>query len=131
MDAPRPATSRGRLLPGVLAFSSSRSTRVSSRKTRRARVRQVEQAGKRVEAYFYDADHAFFNDARPTAYGRADAHEGWKRTIEFFNRRLGLDKELPRGTKDRVSATAVVGCAAFAFSSSRAAMKLRLLGLRH
>lgn len=60
-------------------------------------VRQLEQAGKRVEAYFYNAEHAFFNDTRPTVYSRADAHDAWKRTIEFFSRELGFDKELPGG----------------------------------
>jgi carboxymethylenebutenolidase len=62
-------------------------------------VRQFEQAGKHVEAYFYNADHAFFNDTRPNVYSRADAHDAWKRTIEFFNRSLGFDKELPGGRK--------------------------------
>lgn len=62
-------------------------------------VRQIDQAGKHVEAYFYDADHAFFNDTRPTVYSRADARDAWKRTIEFFNRSLGFDKELPGGRK--------------------------------
>jgi carboxymethylenebutenolidase len=62
-------------------------------------VRRMESAGKHVEAYFYNADHAFFNDTRPTVYSRADATEAWKRTIEFFNRSLGFDKELPGGRK--------------------------------
>jgi carboxymethylenebutenolidase len=62
-------------------------------------VRQLEQAGKHVEAYFYNAEHAFFNDTRPNVYSRSDAHEAWKRTIEFFNRSLGFDKELPGGRK--------------------------------
>ena len=62
-------------------------------------VRRIEQAGKHVEAYFYNADHAFFNDTRPGVYSRADAHEAWKRTIEFLNRSLGFDKELPGGRK--------------------------------
>jgi len=62
-------------------------------------VRQIEQAGKHVEAYFYNADHAFFNDTRPEVYSRADAHDAWKRTLEFFNRSLGFDKERPGGKK--------------------------------
>lgn len=62
-------------------------------------VRQLEVAGKHVEAYFYNADHAFFNDTRPKVYSRADAHDAWKRTVEFFNRSLGFDKELPGGRK--------------------------------
>ncbi len=62
-------------------------------------IGQLEGAGKHVEAHFYNADHAFFNDTRPTVYSRADATEAWKRTIEFFNRSLGFDKELPGGRK--------------------------------
>ena len=62
-------------------------------------VRQLERAGKHIEAYFYNADHAFFNDTRPKVYSRADALDAWKRTIEFFNKTLGVDNELPRGRK--------------------------------
>ena len=62
-------------------------------------VRQMESAGKHVESYFYNAEHAFFNDARPKVYSRADATEAWKRTIEFFNRTLSFDKELAGGPK--------------------------------
>src|SRR5438105_6157454 len=65
----------------------------------RVLVRRMEQAGKHVEAYFYNAQHAFFNDTRPTVYSRADATEAWKRTVEFLNRSLGFDKELPGGRK--------------------------------
>jgi carboxymethylenebutenolidase len=62
-------------------------------------VRQLEQAGKHVEAYFYDAQHAFFNDTRPAVYSRAHATEAWKRTIDFLTRSLGFDNELPGGRK--------------------------------
>jgi len=62
-------------------------------------VRRLQQAGKHVEHYFYNAPHAFFNDTRPQVYSRADATEAWKRTIEFFNRELGFDKERPGGRK--------------------------------
>ena len=62
-------------------------------------VRQLQAAGKHVEAYFYNADHAFFNDTRPKVYSRADARDAWKRTIDFFQRNLGFDKELPGGPK--------------------------------
>ena len=65
----------------------------------RALVSQIEHAGKHVEAHFYNAGHAFFNDTRPKVYSRADAHDAWKRTIEFFNRSLGFDKEQPGGRK--------------------------------
>jgi carboxymethylenebutenolidase len=59
----------------------------------------VQAAGKHIEAHFYNADHAFFNDTRPKVYSRADAHDAWKRTIEFLNRSLAFDKELPGGRK--------------------------------
>lgn len=62
-------------------------------------VRQLEQAGRHIEAYFYNAEHAFFNDTRPQVYSRPDAHDAWKRTIEFLNRELGFDKERPGGKK--------------------------------
>jgi carboxymethylenebutenolidase len=65
----------------------------------RALVRQIEAAGKHVEAHFYNAQHAFFNDTRAEVYSRADAHDAWRRTLEFFNRTLGFDKELPGGRK--------------------------------
>jgi len=65
----------------------------------RALVRRIEEAGKHIEVYFYNAGHAFFNDTRPQVYSGADAHDAWKRTIEFFNRSLGFDKELPGGRK--------------------------------
>ncbi len=45
-------------------------------------------AGKSVEAYFYDADHAFFNDQRPEVYDRKSAELAWTRTIEFLGRAL-------------------------------------------
>lgn len=65
----------------------------------RGLVRQLEQSGKHVEAYYYNAHHAFFNDTRPQVYSRADAHDAWNRTIEFLNRELGFDKERPGGRK--------------------------------
>ncbi len=54
----------------------------------RALVQQIEQAGGEVEAHFYDAGHAFFNDARPEAYDEAPAKLAWGRTLEFLRSRL-------------------------------------------
>jgi carboxymethylenebutenolidase len=87
-----------RLEAPVLAHFALRDKSTPEDKARQL-VRRLEQAGKHVEAYFYNAEHAFFNDTRPTVYSRADAHEAWKRTIEFFSRSLGFDKELPGGRK--------------------------------
>ena len=63
------------------------------------RVAWPNYTGKHIEAHYYNADHAFFNDTRPKVYSRADAHDAWKRTIEFLDRSLGFDKELPGGRK--------------------------------
>ncbi len=52
-------------------------------------VRRMEAAGKRVEAHFYEADHAFVNDHRPEVYDRANAELAWRRTIDFLRRELG------------------------------------------
>lgn len=54
----------------------------------RALTKQLEDAGKRVEAHFYDAPHAFFNDDRPEVYSAADAQLAWQRTIDFLKKEL-------------------------------------------
>ena len=53
-----------------------------------ALVRRLEDAGKRVEAYFYDASHAFFNDQRPEVYDAESAALAWTRTLDFLRREL-------------------------------------------
>jgi carboxymethylenebutenolidase len=55
----------------------------------RALVDKIQKAGKTVEAYFYDAGHAFFNDTRAEAYSKADADLAWQRTTEFLRKALG------------------------------------------
>jgi carboxymethylenebutenolidase len=55
----------------------------------KALVKQIQDAGKEVEAHFYDADHAFFNDARPTVYNPEAAKLAWERTLEFLKRWSG------------------------------------------
>ena len=49
-----------------------------------ALVKKIEDAGKDVEAHFYEADHAFFNDARPAVYNAEAAKLAWDRTLEFL-----------------------------------------------
>jgi carboxymethylenebutenolidase len=45
--------------------------------------------GKEAEVRIYQgADHAFFNDTRAEVYSKSDAHDAWKRVIEFFNKHL-------------------------------------------
>lgn len=54
----------------------------------RALVGKIEAAGGQVEAHFYDADHAFFNDTRPTVFHKASAATAWARTLDFLHARL-------------------------------------------
>jgi carboxymethylenebutenolidase len=55
------------------------------------RLRQgLEQAGKPGKVFTYpDAQHAFFNDARPEVYRGADAALAWQRTLEFLRTYVG------------------------------------------
>jgi carboxymethylenebutenolidase len=45
----------------------------------------LKHAGVQVEAHYYDAEHAFFNDTRPR-YDAASAKLAWRRTIEFLGK---------------------------------------------
>jgi carboxymethylenebutenolidase len=48
-------------------------------------VRRISDAGKFVDAYYYDgAGHAFFNDTRPDAYDPDAASLAWDRTLAFL-----------------------------------------------
>jgi carboxymethylenebutenolidase len=51
-------------------------------------VEQVNTAGGSMEAHFYPADHAFFNETRPAVYDPASAALAWDRTLEFLRRHL-------------------------------------------
>jgi carboxymethylenebutenolidase len=51
-------------------------------------VERIEAAGKTVEAHFYDADHAFFNDTRPEVYDPKSAELAWQRTLKFLRSAL-------------------------------------------
>ena len=49
----------------------------------------IRAAGPPVEFFWYpNADHAFFNDARPEAFDREAAQQSWERTLAFFRRAL-------------------------------------------
>lgn len=54
----------------------------------RALVDRIRKAGKTIEAHFYDAGHAFFNDTRPDAHSKADAELAFERTVEFLKKDL-------------------------------------------
>jgi len=54
----------------------------------RALIRSIESRGKEIEAHFYDADHAFFNDTRPEVHNREAAALAWQRTLQFLNKHL-------------------------------------------
>ena len=54
----------------------------------RALVAAIEAAGGSIEAHFYPAGHAFFNDSRPTVYDRGCSEVAWERTLEFLRKHL-------------------------------------------
>jgi carboxymethylenebutenolidase len=49
---------------------------------------KVNAAGGQFELHVYDADHAFFNDTRPTAHDAAAATLAWDRTLGFLRKHL-------------------------------------------
>jgi carboxymethylenebutenolidase len=51
-------------------------------------VASIEKAGGTIDAHFYEAGHAFFNDARPEAYVADAAQRAWTRTVEFLHQHL-------------------------------------------
>jgi carboxymethylenebutenolidase len=67
----------------VLAHFATRDGFVTPDKAN-ALVEQIRGAGKQVEAHFYEADHAFFNDQRPEVYDPAAADLAWRRTLAFL-----------------------------------------------
>lgn len=76
-----------RLKVPILAHFAKRDNSVKE-KDARALVRKIQVAGGSVEAHFYDADHAFFNDTRPTVYDRESAALAWERTLAFLRKHL-------------------------------------------
>ncbi len=57
-------------------------------KDARAFVKKTQAAGGSIEAHFYDADHAFFNDTRPTVFNKEAAAQAWERTLTFLRKNL-------------------------------------------
>jgi carboxymethylenebutenolidase len=51
--------------------------------------RKLKALGKSFEYHIYPgADHAFFNDTRPTVYNAEAAADAWTRTVEFLRKNL-------------------------------------------
>ena len=76
-----------RLKVPVLAHFAKRDNSVKE-KDARALVKKIQAAGGRVEAHYYDADHAFFNETRPTVYHKESATLAWDRTLTFLRQHL-------------------------------------------
>lgn len=76
-----------RLRAPVLAHFARRDTFVKEADAH-ALVERIEAAGKQVEAHFYAADHAFFNDTRPEVYDAEDSALAWDRTLAFLRKHL-------------------------------------------
>jgi carboxymethylenebutenolidase len=49
---------------------------------------RLRQAGVEVESFWYDADHAFFNEDRPEVHVEDAARLSWERTVAFFREHL-------------------------------------------
>ena len=49
---------------------------------------KLRDAGVSVQSYWYDADHAFFNDDRPGVYDEQAAAQAWERTLSFLRDKL-------------------------------------------
>ena len=84
---PKVSPDVSRLSGPVLAHFGKRDKSVPE-EAANALVERIRSAGKSVEAYFYDADHAFFNDQRPEVHNRQASELAWRRTIEFLKRAL-------------------------------------------
>ena len=53
-----------------------------------ALVEQIKGAGGSVDAHFYDAGHAFFNDSRTEAFSEGPAKQAWERSLAFLKQHL-------------------------------------------
>jgi carboxymethylenebutenolidase len=54
----------------------------------RALAARYQAAEASFEAHFYDAGHAFFNDARPQVFDQPSADLAWQRTLDFLRAHL-------------------------------------------
>ena len=73
----------------VLSLSGDRDKSVTPDAVRKLE-QQLKALGKKIDVVIYpNADHAFFNDTRPTVFQPEAAEDSWQRTIEFFRKHLG------------------------------------------
>ena len=73
----------------VLSISGDKDKSVTPEVVHRLE-QQMKSLGKQVDVIIYPgADHAFFNDTRPTVYVPEAAADAWQRTIDFFRKHLG------------------------------------------
>ncbi|HYN83973.1 MAG TPA: dienelactone hydrolase family protein [Pyrinomonadaceae bacterium] len=78
-----------RLRAPVLGLYAERDQFVTPEVVRELESR-LRELGKEAEMHVYaGTDHAFFNDTRPEVYDAEAAADAWRRTVEFFRRRLG------------------------------------------
>jgi carboxymethylenebutenolidase len=76
-----------RLRVPVLAHFAERDNSVKPADAR-ALTDKIKAGGGTIEAHFYSADHAFFNDTRPTVYDKVAAELAWERTLTFLRGHL-------------------------------------------
>jgi carboxymethylenebutenolidase len=84
---PNVRVNAGKLKVPLLAHFAKRDNSVREADAR-ALVSRIESAGGSVEAYYYDADHAFFNDTRPTVFDKHCAAKAWERTLDFLRKNV-------------------------------------------
>lgn len=56
--------------------------------TARELVARLSRGLAEVDAHFYEADHAFFNDTRPEVHDHAAADQAWTRSLDFLRKHL-------------------------------------------
>ena len=76
-------------LAGPVQGHFGRKDRTTPREAADALVERIRGAGQEIDAYFYDAGHAFMNDQRPEAYHEPSARQAWTRTVAFLKKQLG------------------------------------------
>lgn len=84
---PRVRIDPARLRVPVLGHFGTRDNSVKEADARTL-VDKITAAGGSIEAHYYEADHAFFNDTRPTVYDKGCAAEAWQRTLAFLREQL-------------------------------------------